>query len=322
MNALIFGISGQDGFYLTRYLLSKNYTIYGITRDKTNKNMQMFNKFYKSSIGSNIIIKQINYSFEEINNLIRSITPDYIYYLSGQSNIQMSFETSDETFSSFVEPFHNVLQAIVRYNTKIKIFNPMSSDCFSNVGNQVININTPLEDNSPYSKAKNFIYRLSKKYEYTHGIDIKHAFLFNHESHLRENRYVLKKICNYLSEKKYKNNERLTLGNIDIVRNWGLAEEFIKGFYLLMTSDVKETIICSPNSYSIRDLLKHSFEKFNLDYSEYVDVDEKYIRKSDTQYKITDSTDIKEKLNWHPECDAICVIDYILFSDKLFKYNY
>ena len=83
MNALIFGISGQDGFYLTRYLLSKNYTIYGITRDKTNKNMQRFNKFYKSSIGSNIIIKQINYSFEEINNLIRSITPDYIYYLSG-----------------------------------------------------------------------------------------------------------------------------------------------------------------------------------------------------------------------------------------------
>jgi GDPmannose 4,6-dehydratase len=323
MNALIFGISGQDGFYLTRYLLSKNYVIYGVTRDKSNQNMRRFDNYYQSNLGKKInIIEQVNYSLEEIKKLIDKTKPDHIYHLSGQSNIQMSFETSNETFTSFVEPFSNILKTVAVINKDIKIFNPMSSDCFSNIGNKSINIDTQLEDNSPYSKSKNFMYKLCKKYEHSHNIDIKNAFLFNHESHLRENKYVLKKICNYLFEKRFEKNEKLTLGNIDIVRNWGLAEEFVKGFYLLMKSDVKETIICSPNSYSIRDLLEYSFTKYNLDYNKYVDISEKYIRKGDIKYKVANSSDIKEKLKWSPECDAMCVIDYLLFDKELFKYSY
>lgn len=320
MNALIFGISGQDGFYLTKYLLSKNFSVCGVTRDKTNQNMKRFIKYYKANLGKDInIIEQANFTLEEIKKLITAIKPDQIYYLSGQSNIQLSFETSDETFISFVEPFENILQSVAEYNENIKIFNPMSSDCFSNIGNQLININTPLEDNSPYSRAKNYIYKLSKKYELSHNIDIKHAFLFNHESHLRENKYVLKKICNYLNDKKYDKNEKLILGDIDIVRNWGLAEEFVKGFYLLMKSNAKEVIICSPNSYSIRELLEYSFMKYGLDYNEYIKVSQKFLRKSDIKYKIANSSDIKEKLDWAPKCDAKCVIDYLLSSKELFR---
>ena len=320
MRALIYGVSGQDGFYLTNYLLSLNYKIYGVTRDLKSSRIKRFLDFYELQMQSEDvkIIEQKTNSYIKTTMLINDIKPDEIYYLAGQSDINMSFESSEETFRSFVEPFEHIVKATAITNPKIKIFNPMSSDCFTDIGNSTITLNTALNDNSPYSKSKNYIYKLSKQYAKKNGLLIKQAFLFNLESKLREGKYVLKKICNYFLEERYNKKEKLILGNIDIVRNWGLSEEFVIGFHLLMSSDENETIICSPENYSIRQLLEYTFSKFNLDYREYISISDDYLRKSDIKYRLADTSDIEQKLEWSPKCDALCTIDHILFDKNLF----
>lgn len=321
MNILIFGITGQIGFYLANHYLKKGYNVYGIYRSEKSKGYINLFKTYQNNIGRKLFL--INLTELEINQLVdilKNVNPEFIYYMSGQSNIQLSFESRQETLDSIYGDFQKLINSILKSKINTTVFNPMSSDCFIDNGEDLITIETPLYSNSPYSEAKNKVINFCNEIR-NETINIKHAFLFNHESPIRPDKFIMRKICNYLKKNEYKKNIPLRIGNINIVRNWGLAEEFIFGYDLFMKSVYETIIFSSPKSYSIKEILDYSFSKFNLNYKNHIEITDKELRPNEVHFKYANSLDSENKIDWKPSFDALKVIDFFLSSDEIFYFK-
>jgi GDPmannose 4,6-dehydratase len=276
--AIIFGITGQDGAYLAHFLLKKNYHVIGVTRSKKIKKLQILN------IKKKIIIKKIN-SFSE-KNLFFFLKKNYcqeIYYFSGQSSVFKSFNKFDETFSSNVESFANVLEVIRRLNRSTKIFYSASSEMFGNKRNNYLTEKSSHEPMSPYALAKSISFDVAKIYRSMFGINVCSGILFNHESILRDNSYVIKKIS-YSVNKILKNNKnKVKLGNINISRDWGWAPEYVKIIWKILNNNKKmqDYIIATGKTTSLKKILDLFFKRHGLKWRNFVVSDLTFKRNND-----------------------------------------
>ena len=263
--ALIFGITGQDGYYLSKLLLSKNYEVHGVKRKTSTVYSYRTDELYENYFLTKKPIFFLHYGDVtdsiSILNLIKKIKPNEIYNLAAQSHVQVSFELPD--YSSNVDALGTlrILEVIKNLDKSIKFYQASSSEMFGNVKSPQ-NEKTFFAPNSPYSISKLYSYWITRSYRDAYKIFATNGILFNHESPLRGETFVTKKITQYVAREKLKknNNQLLCLGNLDAKRDWGHAKDYVKAMWLMMQNKTPDDfVIATGKSTSVRKFVEMSF---------------------------------------------------------------
>ena len=308
--ALITGINGQDGSYLSEFLLEKGYEVWGtVKRNSTAEN--------QTSRINNDIFKKINLEYADLNDLsslirvIQLCKPDEIYNLAAQSHVRISFDQPIYTAQTTGIGTLKLLEAVKLTNPKTKIYQASSSEMF---GNSIDNDGyqretTPLHPVSPYGCAKLFAHSICKNYRNAYGMFISNGILFNHESPRRGTNFVTNKVVKTAVQIKKGLKNNLSLGNLDATRDWGHAEDYVEAMWLILQQDEPGDFVCATGvSHSVRDLCEYVFNKLNLDYQDYVTVDPKYYRAEELVDLKGDST-LLRGLGWKPKHNFVSLLD-------------
>ena len=294
---IIFGVSGQDGSYLAKLLLSKGFKVYGTSRDAE---VQKFSNLKILGIKERISVVSVAINdFGSVFQCIKNISPDVIYNLASQSSVALSFSQPHETMESIELGTLNILESIRLYGKEIKFYNACSSECFGDTGEKKADEKTPFNPLSPYAVSKAAAYWMVKNYREAYGISACSGILFNHESPLRQDRFVTKKIINAAVDISKGKNKTLNLGNIDIIRDWGWAPDYVEAMWLMMENNISEDFVVATGiSKSLKDFLSISFEYLNLNWKNYVSIDENLYRPTDISKNIGNPNKIKKQLGW------------------------
>lgn len=281
--ALICGVGGQDGAFLSKFLLEKGYEVWGTSRDAQ---LSSFVNLHVLGIfdGINIISMAPNDFRSVLNAIIRS-KPDEVYFLAAQSSVGLSFEQPVETIESITLGTLNILEAIRFLDSKIKFYHASSSECFGDVGRIAATETTPFRPRSPYAVAKASAHWLVANYRQAYGLFACNGILFNHESPLRPNRFVTQKIVTAASRIARGSTERLILGRLDIFRDWGWAPEYVEGMWkMLQHHEPDDFVISTGEANSLSDFVAEAFAVRGLDWKEYVDKDSSLYRPNELEW--------------------------------------
>ncbi len=298
--AIIFGISGQDGAYLSNFLLKKKYKVIGVARSKKLINLKIL------GIKNKINIKYLNINCtSDVFLFLKKYIADEIYFFSGQSSVFNSYSKFEETFSSNVDNFVNVLEAIRILKRKTKIFYACSSEVFGYVQNKKFNENSQHNPLSAYALSKSISFDIAKSYRLMFGVNVCCGILFNHESILRNDNYVIKKISNYIKKIFHHKKKKLILGNLNISRDWGWAPEYVEIIWRILNNKKEETlkdyIIATGYTTSLRKVLELFFKKFNLNWKNFVLSDKSFVRPKDIIENKANIKFMKSNLNVYPK---------------------
>lgn len=312
--ALICGVSGQDGAYLSKLLLEKGYDVFGGSRDVHNNS---FENLVKIGIKEKINFVSITLNdFRSVYQTINKFDFDEIYNLAGQSSVALSFEQPVETMESIVLATLNILEAIRFSGKSIRFYNAGSSECFGNATNAV-DEQTPFRPRSPYGIAKATAFWQVANYREAYKLFACTGVLFNHESPLRKERFVTKKIISTAYRISLGENIRLKLGNIDIQRDWGWAPEYVEAMWLMLQQDIPDDfVIATGKTTSLRDFIKISFDTLGLNWEDHVDVDEELIRPTDISVGLANPQKAKKYLNWEAKIGIKDIIKLILINEQ------
>jgi GDPmannose 4,6-dehydratase len=278
--ALICGVSGQDGAYLAQLLLGKGYEVWGTSRDSQ---MSSFASLHKLEIANQVNTLSMSLTdFRSVLQVISKVQPDEIYNLAGQSSVGLSFDQPVDTFESITLGTINLLESIRFINPKIRFYNAGSSECFGDTGENSADENTAFRPTSPYAIAKAAATWQVSLYRKAYGLYAATGILFNHESPLRPERFVTKKIVATVCRIANGSDEKLELGNIDIRRDWGWAPEYVDAMWRMLTIDEPEDfIIATGVTQSLREFLKTAFETVDLDWQQHTITNLSFMRPSD-----------------------------------------
>ena len=276
MNALITGITGQDGSYLTKLLLQKEYNVYGIISGIDGRDN--FTNFDKLSISQENIKKVRLEDIEDMN-----LDGFEVYNLVGQSSVGGSWKIPEETFHVNLNRYVILLKALK--NKKVKIFQASSGEMYGDYGDKPINENMSMLPSSPYALSKYSAYLYGKILREYEGYWITNGILFNHESKLRDDRFVIRKIINGVKEIQMGKRNYIDLGNLDIIRDWGFAEQYVEAMWrLLQLNSPYDVNIATGNSISLKELLKYIFSFYGIkDFEKYIRINLDLLRPNDTK---------------------------------------
>lgn len=294
--ALICGVSGQDGTYLSKLLLDKGYEVFGGSRDAQSSN---FENLKKLGIFKQVELVSISVNdFRSVLQVIMKIKPDEIYNLAGQSSVALSFEQPIETMESISLGTFNLLEAIRFSGLDIKFYSAGSSECFGNTIDAV-DENTPFRPRSPYGVAKATAFWGVANYREAYNIFACTGILFNHESPLRKERFVTRKIISTACRIASGSDEKLILGNINIYRDWGWAPEYVEAMWLMLQQEKAEDfVIATGETMSLKDFVTTTFEYLNLSIADHVSFDSDLFRPTDIEKGFANPLKAKEVLNW------------------------
>ena len=295
--ALIFGISGQDGSYLANFLLSKDYKVYGSSRDKENSN---FNNLEKLGIKNKIqFVTSAVEDFSNVSNIIKESLPDEIYYLAGQSSVALSFKKPAETLNSNILGILNVLEACRLIDKEIRIYYAGSSECFGDTMGLAATEKTPFHPQSPYAVAKTSAFWLVNNYRAAYNLFICTGILFNHESPLRPKSFVTQKIVLTAHRIANGSDEKLELGRLDISRDWGWAPEYVEVMWLMLQQESSEDfVIATGQTHSLEEFVEEVFTQLGLNWQNHVEINNALMRPTDIAISKADPSKAMQKLNW------------------------
>ena len=296
--ALICGVSGQDGGYLARLLLRKGYAVYGGARDaqgSTFLNLHRLNVHFD--------IKLISISLNDFRSVYQALIktqPDEVYNLAGQSSVGLSFDQPVETLESIATGTLNILEAIRFTGRSIKLYNAGSSECFGDTGDYPANEDTPFRPRSPYAVAKSAAFWEVANYREAYDLFACTGILFNHESPLRPERFVTRKIVAAAARIAAGSKERLRLGNIDIARDWGWAPEYVEAMWRMLQQDTpSDYVIATGETRKLSDFIDVAFAQVGLNWKEWVDIDPEFFRPTDLKVGRADPSKALRELGWH-----------------------
>jgi GDPmannose 4,6-dehydratase len=311
--ALITGINGQDGSYLSEFLINKGYIVHGtLKRNSVSENQ---------TSRLNNVFDKINFHYADLTDLssliriISEIRPDEIYNLAAQSHVRISFDQPIYTANVTGLGTLNVLEAVKLIDPSIKIYQASSSEMFGN------NIDddgyqretTQMDPVSPYGCAKVFSYNICKNYRNSYGMFISNGILFNHESPRRGTNFVTNKVCKEAVKIKLGLSDKLKLGNLEATRDWGHAKDYVEAMWLILQQDRPDDYVCSTGiSHSIKDLCEYTFSKLNLNYKDYVEIDEKFFRPEELRDLKGDSTKLISNTGWKPTYTFETMLDEMI----------
>lgn len=300
MRALICGVGGQDGAYLARLLLDKGYEVWGTSRDAQ---MTEFRNLKALHLEQRVnLCSMAPTDFRSVLTTLTRSLPDEVYFLAGQSSVGLSFEQPVETLESITVGTLNMLEAIRFLGGKIKLYHASSSECFGDVGQKPANESTPFHPRSPYAVAKASAHWMVANYREAYGLFACSGILFNHESPLRPARFVTRKIVDSAVRIANGSDEKLVLGRLNIVRDWGWAPEYVDAMWRMLQQDSPcDFVIATGISVSLEDFVRDVFMTVGLDWHEYVVSDQKFFRPSDINWSQGDASQAKECLGWEAQ---------------------
>lgn len=320
-HALICGVSGQDGAYLAKFLLSKGYRVFGSTRNMKARN---FHNLIELDVISKIqIITILPEDMDSICEALELIKPDEIYNLSGQSSVGLSFERPEETFSSIVDPTKNFLNAIKVLRSSAHFFNAGSGECFGEASTEnPAEEKTIFSPRSPYAAAKSEAHKLVKEYRELHGLFACTGILFNHESPLRPRSFVTQKIIQAALEisntlKKGGNPGRLNLGNLAIKRDWGWAPDYVSAMWLMLQKiEAEDFVIATGKTHSLGEFVEIAFSKLGCNWKDHVVIDNTLFRPNEPKEIAANPNKAKQLLGWESK-KSLEEIVQLMLSQKL-----
>ena len=294
--ALIVGIAGQDGSLLAKYLLSKNYRVIGTTTSNRKQNLIKLGIYYKIKL-----INKKNYD----ENFFKRIFLDYnineLYNLSGQSSVAKSEKLINETIDSNIRPLVDILEVIRKNSYKIKIINAVSSEMFGNTYER-ISEKSKINPLSFYGLAKSIAYEIAKSYREQFQINISNLILFNHESNLRPNNFVIKKIVSESKKITKNKNLKIKIGNINISRDWGWAPEYVEVMYKIANSKFNEDfVVATGKNFKLIEIIKKIFSIQNLKIKNNLKISKSLFRRNEILKNRANINKMKRKLNWKPK---------------------
>lgn len=306
MKALITGITGQDGAYLSEFLLSKNYEVHGIVRRSSSFNTGRIDHLISKHASDDKL--QLYYSdlldSSSITNLINNIQPDEIYNLAAQSHVAVSFQNPILTTQLGTLGSITILETIKHLDKKVKFYQASSSEMFGGTSKELLDENSLFDPKSPYGASKVFAHEITKIYRESYNVFGVNGILFNHESPLRGETFVTRKISKAVGRIAAGIQSKLTLGNLDASRDWGYAKDYIEGMWLMMQYDYPEDwVLATGVTKTVRDFAEEAFKHVNLNWEDYVITSEKYFRPNEVDYLLGDSSKAREVLNWKPSVD-------------------
>lgn len=357
--ALITGITGQDGAYLAEFLLNKGYEVHGIKRRSSLFNTDRIDHLYQDPHEKNVKLKLHYGDLTDSTNLIRIIQetqPDEIYNLAAQSHVQVSFETPEYTANSDAIGALRILEAIriLGLTQKTRFYQASTSELYGLVQEVPQSERTPFYPRSPYAAAKLYAYWITVNYREAYGMFATNGILFNHESPIRGETFVTRKITRAASKIALGMQDKLFVGNLDAQRDWGHAKDYIEAMYLILQQETAEDyVVATGVTTSVRDFIRMAFayvgigiefkgeginetgivssvniDRLNLleissfvkEGQEILAVDPRYFRPTEVDLLIGDPSKAKNQLGWEPKYDLKGLVDDMMRSDlKLIK---
>ena len=313
--ALITGINGQDGSYLTEFLLEKGYEVWGtvkrnsVSETQTNRLESVYNL-----VKDNLMYADMT-DLASIIKVIQKCKPHEIYNLAAQSHVRVSFDQPIYTANVTGLGVLNLLEAVKMVNPNIRIYQASSSEMFGN------NIDvdgfqretTPMTPVSPYGCAKVFGYNICKNYRNSYDMFISNGILFNHESPRRGTNFVTNKVVKEAVKIKLGLSKSLSLGNLNSTRDWGHAKDYVEAMWLILQQDEPDDFVCSTGiSHSVKDLVEYVFNKLDLDYKKYLIIDKRYFRFEELDDLRGDSTKLRKVTGWSPKYTFETMLDEMI----------
>lgn len=309
--ALIIGIGGQDGAYLARFLLERNYKVYGTSRDIESNS---FNNLIKLGILDQVVLRSMSLiDFRSVIKLVFEVEPDEIYNLAGQTSVGLSFEQPIETFESISLGTLNLLEVLRFFKRDCRFYNASSSECFGNTQGAAANELSVFRPLSPYGVAKCAAFWQVENYRTGYNLFCSSGILFNHESPLRPARFVTQKIIQGAVAIHQGRLQKLKVGNIDIFRDWGWAPEFVEAMHLMLQQDQpSDYVVATGEPVSLRKVLEHIFQLLGLNYLDYIEQDQALLRPNDIPFNQGDYSKAARELQWKPRTSGLKVFEYLL----------
>ena len=321
--ALITGITGQDGSFLTELLLKKGYFVHGVVRRASTFNTARLNHIYQDPHNKNRRLFLHHGDLADagtIRKIIYKVRPDEVYNLGAQSHVKVSFEIPEYTMDITGNGALRILEAIRDFQSdtdkKIKFYQASSSEMFGSAPPPQ-NEKTPFIPQSPYGAAKVFAYNMTDLYRQAYGIFAVNGILFNHESERRGETFVTRKITRGIARIKAGLDKKLYLGNLDAKRDWGYAPEFCEAMWLMMQQPKPDDyVIGTGETHSVREFVELAFQEAGLgDWKKYVVIDKKYYRPAEVHALVADYSKAKRILKWQPKTKFKDLVKIMVWND-------
>ena len=346
--ALITGITGQDGAYLSEYLLSKNYIVHGIKRRSSSFNTERINHLFQEKSKNATFMLHYGDMSDGMNitRLIRDIMPDEIYNLAAMSHVRVSFDTPEYTANIDGIGTLRILEAVrlLGMEKKVKIYQASTSELFGKVQDTPQSEKTPFYPRSPYGVAKMYAYWITKNYREAYGIFASNGILFNHESPLRGETFVSRKITRAVTRISVGLQNQLLIGNLDAKRDWGHAKDYVKSMWMMLQHEkADDFVIASGQNFSVREFIVKSFKLVGIEIDftgtgvdeigviskiknknkglkvgqTLVKVDPIYFRPSEVDSLLGNSDKARNILKWKPEYNFESLINEMIQNDLI-----
>ncbi|MEA3350823.1 MAG: GDP-mannose 4,6-dehydratase [Chloroflexota bacterium] len=302
--ALITGITGQDGSYLTELLLAKGYEVHGIIRRSSTFNTGRIDHIYRDPHNGEKAKMRLHYgdlsSSDSLQNVIGKVQPDEIYNLGAQSHVRVSFDMPEYTGNVTGLGVVRILEAIRRTGVETRFYQASTSELFGSASPPQSE-DTPFEPRSPYAIAKAYGYWMTCNYRDGYDIFAVNGLLFNHESPRRGKTFVTRKITRAVAAILAGKQKHLYLGNLDSKRDWGYAPDYVEAMWMMLQHDEPvDLAIGTGETHTVREFLEEAFGYVGLDYEDYVRIDSRYFRPTEVDYLLADPTKSREVLKWKP----------------------
>ena len=318
--ALITGITGQDGSYLTELLLEKGYEVYGIIRRSSSFNTERIDHLYQDPHEPNTRLKMFYGDLNDsssLNTILRRTEPDEIYNLGAQSHVRVSFDVPEYTGEVTGLGTVRILEAIRETGIRPRFYQASSSELFGKAVEVPQSETTPFHPRSPYACAKAYAYHITVNYRESYGLFAGNGILFNHESERRGETFVSRKITRAATRIKLGLQEKLYLGNLDARRDWGYAKDYVKAMWLMLQAEhADDYVIATGETHSVKDFLNEAFGYLDLDWRGYVDIDPRYYRPAEVDILQGDASKARKALGWEPEVNFKDLVRLMIDHDE------
>tara|TARA_B100001287_G_scaffold116690_1_gene98229 strand:+ start:2377 stop:3414 length:1038 start_codon:yes stop_codon:yes gene_type:complete len=316
--AIITGITGQDGSYLSEFLIDKGYEVHGTVRRSSSINTKRIDDLISKHGSTNKLI--LHYSdlldSSSLNTLVQTINPDEIYNLAAQSHVMVSFKNPMFTTQTGTIGSLSLLEAI-RYSDKtIKFYQASSSEMYGGKAREPLNEDSRFDPRSPYAASKVFAHNMTKMYRDSYDLFCVNGILFNHESPKRGETFVTRKITKALGRIYLGIQEKLTLGNLDASRDWGYAGDYVEGMWKMMQHETPDDwVLATGTTHTVKEFLEIAFGILDLNWEKYVQTSERYFRPNEVEYLLGDASKAEKELNWKPKTSFKELVDMMVKND-------
>jgi len=316
--AFITGITGQDGYYLSKSLIEKGYEVHGTIRRSSTFNTSRIDELI-AEYGPK---KKLNLYYSDLldssslNSLIQKILPDEIYNLAAQSHVAVSFKNPYYSTATSTSGVITLLEIVKNLDKDIKFYQASSSEMYGGISKDSLDEDSLLEPKSPYAAGKVFAYNMTKIYRDSYGKFCVNGILFNHESPLRGETFVTRKISRAVGRIYNNIQDKLTLGNLEAHRDWGFAGDYVEGMWLMMQHEEPDDwVLATGESHSVREFCKVAFDVVGLNWEDYVSTDKKHQRPNEVEHLLGNPTKAKKELGWIPKTSFEELVKEMVESD-------